>query len=96
MALPQFRATASLYNTTEPYHMIREETESEHNSVQPAEAAVSLIDPNCGPCTCRILDSGFTRYFLCARACKKLAYVDPLGEGVYFYYTRSCSPPWTQ
>jgi len=94
MKAPAFTAEASLYNTSEQFHRIRRESDSEHNSVQPAQSAVSLIDPYCGPCTCRISDSGIMRGFFCARQCTRLAYVNPIGEGVYFTYYRSCSPPW--
>jgi hypothetical protein len=94
MKMPAFTAEASLYNRREHYPVIRRGRHSEYNAVQPAQTEISFIDPNCGPCTCRIFDSGIMRFFFCVRECSRLEFVTPLGEGVYFNYTRSCSPPW--
>ena len=94
MRMPAFSAEASLYKTSKQDHMMRAERASEQNSVQPAQSAVSFIDPNCGPCTCRIVNTGIGRWFFCIRDCKELVGVTPLNEGIYRNYTRSCSPPW--
>jgi hypothetical protein len=94
MKVPGFTAKAALDETNTHYDVLRGAGASAPNAVQPAQGAISFIDPNCGSCTCHVYEKGLARFIVCTRACTKLAYVNPRGEGVYFYYTRSCSPPW--
>ena len=96
MRVPRFTAEASLYKASQHFPFRLSERGPEDNPVRLAQSAVSFIDPSCGPCTCRVYDAGIMRAFVCTRQCYKLDSVDPLGQGIYSQYTRSCAPFWRQ
>jgi hypothetical protein len=91
MNLPGYTAEASIYVANQQYSVTSGASGSAHDSVLPAQSAVRFIDPYCGPCECHAYDIGRIRGIFCARQCSKLESVDPLGMGIYYLYTRSCS-----
>jgi hypothetical protein len=68
MKIPGFTALASLYDTRESYFTLTAEWSERVNSVQTAFADFDF-NPNCGPCECRSVDVGISRYFFCHKTC---------------------------
>ncbi|MDB5308008.1 MAG: hypothetical protein JWO38_2210 [Gemmataceae bacterium] len=67
--MPGFTASESLDQTGDPYWLAAGPGTSDGDAVRAAGPSAVSLDPNCGPCVCRIRDLGIRRYFFCQRDC---------------------------
>jgi hypothetical protein len=91
MNMPGFTALASFHETMDAYAMSRAEIWNTPVSAQAASSVELSFNPTCGPCVCRVLDSGTTRFFICNRTCWFLFTPGPGLPPQRIFYTVPCT-----